>query len=103
MGTYLVTGGAGFIGSHFCRLSLQEKWCDRLVNVDSLTYAGNLNNLSSISGDDRYEFIQQDICEAAPILKIAVTSPDSPGAIALSSNSTVVQPQPGTISPMFTV
>ena len=70
MGTYLVTGGAGFIGSHFCRLSLKEKWCDRLINVDSLTYAGNLNNLSSMSGDKRYEFIQQDILEAAPLLKI---------------------------------
>ncbi len=60
--TLLVTGGAGFIGSNFI---LQEMALGnfRLVNLDKLTYAGNLRNLASISSDARYEFIQGDIAD----------------------------------------
>ena len=61
MKTYLVTGGAGFIGSNFV-LHLLNKHDDiRVVNVDALTYAGNLENLKSIEGDERHVFIQADI------------------------------------------
>lgn len=63
MRTYLVTGGAGFIGSNFV-LYLLEKYQDvKVVNVDKLTYAGNLSNLASVMGDSRHVFCQEDICD----------------------------------------
>ena len=61
--TYLVTGGAGFIGSNFI-LHLLKKYQDvQIVNVDKLTYAGNLENLASVMDDSRHRFIQADICD----------------------------------------
>ena len=67
MKTYLVTGGAGFIGSNFV-LYLLKKHADlRLINVDALTYAGNLENLSSVEKDSRYTFVQADICDREAI------------------------------------
>jgi dTDP-glucose 4,6-dehydratase len=60
----LVTGGAGFIGSAFVRLALRGP-ISRLVNLDKLTYAGNLENLASIADDPRYRFVRGDICDAA--------------------------------------
>jgi dTDP-glucose 4,6-dehydratase len=59
--TILVTGGAGFIGSNFIRLILDRYPKVRIVNLDALTYAGNLDNLRDISCDPRYEFIRGDI------------------------------------------
>jgi dTDP-glucose 4,6-dehydratase len=60
----LVTGGAGFIGSAFIRLVLgNENFTGRVLNFDILTYAGNLDNLVSISDDPRYVFIRGDICD----------------------------------------
>ena len=50
--TWLVTGGAGFIGSNFVRLALTENWCDRLIVLDALTYAGNMENLLPFLGND---------------------------------------------------
>ena len=59
---FLVTGGAGFIGSNFIRYMLKTYPHCRIINLDNLTYAGNLENLENIfSGDDRYEFIKGDI------------------------------------------
>jgi dTDP-glucose 4,6-dehydratase len=61
--TVLITGGAGFIGSAFVRLLIAETdW--RVVNLDKLTYAGNLENLASVDGDPRYRFLHGDICDA---------------------------------------
>ncbi|HEY8803662.1 MAG TPA: dTDP-glucose 4,6-dehydratase [Clostridium sp.] len=63
MKTYLVTGGAGFIGSNFVHYML-EKYSDvKIVNLDKLTYAGNLENLKEIEGNSNYTFIQGDICD----------------------------------------
>ena len=61
----LVTGGAGFIGSAFVRLALGENWAARLVNLDKLTYAGNLENLTAVESDARYRFVQGDILDTA--------------------------------------
>ncbi|MEA2030518.1 MAG: GDP-mannose 4,6-dehydratase, partial [candidate division Zixibacteria bacterium] len=59
----IITGGAGFIGSNFL-LYLVPKYRDTLfVNVDSLTYAGNLSNLKAIEKDDNYTFEQINICD----------------------------------------
>ena len=65
MKTYLVTGGAGFIGSNFVLYMLNKHEAVQLVNVDKLTYAGNLENLKSIEGDPRHIFVQADICDRA--------------------------------------
>lgn len=58
--TMLVTGGAGFIGSNFILQRIEADSCT-LVNLDKLTYAGNLSNLESIAGRSQYEFVQGDI------------------------------------------
>lgn len=70
MKTYLVTGGAGFIGSNFVLYMLKKHEDIRIVNVDMLTYAGNLENLSEIEGDDRHIFVQADICDRARMAQL---------------------------------
>ncbi|MBU3103440.1 dTDP-glucose 4,6-dehydratase [Clostridium gasigenes] len=63
MKTYLVTGGAGFIGSNFVLYMLNKYENIKIVNLDKLTYAGNLENLKLIENDERYVFIKGDICD----------------------------------------
>ena len=58
---FLVTGGAGFIGSAVIRHIIGSTQ-DEVINVDKLTYAGNLESLASVSDSDRYHFEQVDIC-----------------------------------------
>lgn len=58
----LVTGGAGFVGSNFVLEWLQSE-ASPVINLDSLTYAGNLQNLASIEDDPRYQFVHGDICD----------------------------------------
>jgi len=65
MNTILVTGGAGFIGSNFIHYVLRRYPDVRLVNLDSLTYAGNLENLACVSEDLRYTFVKGDIRDRA--------------------------------------
>jgi dTDP-glucose 4,6-dehydratase len=59
----LVTGGAGFIGSNFIIYWLKKYPEDKIVNLDKLTYAGNLENLRSVEKNPNYEFIKGDICD----------------------------------------
>src|SRR5438552_591714 len=59
----LVTGGAGFIGSHFVRQVLASEPETRVVVLDKLTYAGNLSNLSAVERHPKYRFVQGDICD----------------------------------------
>jgi len=66
----LVTGGAGFIGSAFVRLALQGADDIALANVDALTYAGNLENLASVSSDPRYTFFRADVADAPAIEEV---------------------------------
>lgn len=67
MKTYLVTGGAGFIGSNFVLYLLRHHDDVRVVNVDALTYAGNLENLKEVEDDPRHVFVQADIRDRAAI------------------------------------
>ncbi|NML26740.1 GDP-mannose 4,6-dehydratase, partial [Zoogloea dura] len=62
----LVTGGAGFIGANFV-LDWLRASDEPVVNLDALTYAGNLENLASLAGDPRHLFVQGDICDRALI------------------------------------
>lgn len=63
MKSYLVTGGAGFIGSNFIIYMLNKYTDIKIINLDKLTYAGNLENLRSIENDTRYTFVKGDICD----------------------------------------
>ena len=63
MKKYLITGCAGFIGSNFVHYMLKKYDDILLVNLDKLTYAGNLENLKDVEGDTRHIFVQGDICD----------------------------------------
>mgnify|MGYP000570661259 CR=1 FL=1 len=65
----LVTGGAGFIGSALVR-HLVQNTPHNVLNVDALTYAGNLQSLASVAESDRYDFVQANICDTAKITEI---------------------------------
>ena len=65
MKTLLVTGGCGFIGSNFIRWQLETYPDVAIVNVDKLTYAGNLENLADLEGNERHQFLKGDICDRA--------------------------------------
>jgi dTDP-glucose 4,6-dehydratase len=66
----LVTGGAGFIGSSYVRLVRRARPDDLVVNVDALTYAGNLENLRDLEGDGRHVFVRADICDGEAMLDL---------------------------------
>lgn len=74
MKTYLVTGGAGFIGSNFILYMLKKyKEAVTIINVDCLTYAGNLENLKEVESLPNYKFLKIDICDKEAILDIFKT------------------------------
>ncbi len=66
----LITGGAGFIGSNFIRYAMRAHGEWMIVNVDKLTYAGNLANLAEVAGNPRYRFHRADICDAEAVGRI---------------------------------
>ncbi|HIK57945.1 MAG TPA: dTDP-glucose 4,6-dehydratase [Nitrospinaceae bacterium] len=69
MKTYFVTGGAGFIGGNFI-LNLMRSGQAKVINYDKLTYAGNLDTLSSVEGNPNYFFEQGDICDKDRLIKL---------------------------------
>ncbi len=68
--TLLVTGGAGFIGSNFIFYQLEKHPEDRVVCIDSLTYAGNIHTLKPILNDPRFRFVHADICDRAAVFAL---------------------------------
>lgn len=82
----LVTGGAGFIGSAVVRHIINHTQ-DSVVNLDKLTYAGNLDSVSSVANSERYAFVQADICDRAALDKIfAEHQPDAVMHLAAESH-----------------
>jgi dTDP-glucose 4,6-dehydratase len=79
MRTLLVSGGAGFIGGNFVLRSLAQDPALRIVNLDLLTYAGNLDTLQSVRADERHVFVQGDIADHALVAKLLGTF--RPGAL----------------------
>ncbi len=73
----LVTGGAGFIGSNFVRLMLERHPGCRIVNLDKLTYAGNLENLSGLEKEPRHQLVQADICDPQAVGRILEQGADA--------------------------
>ena len=68
----LITGGAGFIGSHVVRLSVNKYPDYLIVNLDKLTYAGNLNNLKEVEDARNYLFEKADICNFELMMEILI-------------------------------
>ena len=69
MALFLVTGGAGFIGSNFIRYFIKKHPHYEILNVDKLTYAGNLQNLKGLEKNKNYSFVKTDICNALAMKK----------------------------------
>lgn len=84
----LITGGAGFIGSHVVRLFVNKYSDYNIYNVDKLTYAGNLANLRDIEKKENYHFIKADICDFEKMMEI-IKQNDIDGIIHLAAESHV--------------
>jgi len=92
----LVTGGAGFIGSAFVRLLMAETGY-QAINLDKLTYAGNLENLVAVEDNARYRFVHGDICDAALVNSlVAESKPDAIVHFAAESHvdRSILSPEP---------
>lgn len=88
MKTIMITGGAGFIGSHVVRLFVKKYPKTHIINLDKLTYAGNLANLKDIEGRKNYTFVKADICDYKRIQEI-LKEYDVDGIIHLAAESHV--------------
>ena len=88
MRSIIITGGAGFIGSHVVRLFVTKYPDYRIINLDKLTYAGNLANLKNIEDRPNYKFVKMDICDFDGIYKLMQTE-HVDGIIHLAAESHV--------------
>ena len=86
--TILITGGAGFIGSHVVRLFVNKYSNYRIINLDKLTYAGNLENLKDVENSDNYSFVKADIADFDTIYPLFVNEKID-GVIHLAAESHV--------------
>lgn len=86
--TILITGGAGFIGSHVVRRFVRKYPHYRIVNLDALTYAGNLKNLADVEGEPNYQFVKADIRDAEAMRRIFAEHKPA-GVIHLAAESHV--------------
>jgi dTDP-glucose 4,6-dehydratase len=86
--TIVITGGAGFIGSHVVRLFVHKYPDYKIINLDKLTYAGNLANLTDIEDEPNYLFVKGDICDAS-LVKELFTEQKVDGVIHLAAESHV--------------
>ena len=84
----LITGGAGFIGSHVVRLFVNKYPNTNIINLDKLTYAGNLENLTDIENAKNYRFVKADICDYSQMLQIFADN-QIDGVIHLAAESHV--------------
>ena len=84
----MITGGAGFIGSHVVRLFVNKYLEYRIINLDKLTYAGNLANLKDVEDKENYVFVKTDICDYE-IIKSLMVKYDIDGIIHLAAESHV--------------
>lgn len=93
----LITGGAGFIGSAFIRLIVREFSQYQMLNLDKLTYAGNLENLAEIASSPRYRFVRGDIAETEFVMQlVAEEKPDAIVHFAAESHvdRSILSPEP---------
>ncbi|RSC93554.1 dTDP-glucose 4,6-dehydratase [Tenacibaculum singaporense] len=88
MRNILITGGAGFIGSHVVRLFVNKYPNDHIINLDALTYAGNLENLKDIEHQPNYTFVKGDICDEG-LVKELFSTYSIDGVIHLAAESHV--------------
>ena len=88
MKTIVITGGAGFIGSHVVRLFVNKYPEYKIINLDKLTYAGNLDNLKDIEDKPNYKFVKMDICDFEGVFKL-MQSEHVDGIIHLAAESHV--------------
>ena len=84
----VVTGGAGFIGSHVVRLFVNKYTEYNIINLDKLTYAGNLANLKDIESKPNYKFVKMDICDFDSVLQL-LKDENVDGIIHLAAESHV--------------
>ena len=88
MRNIIITGGAGFIGTHVVKLFVNKYPDYHIINVDKLTYAGNLNNLTDIADKPNYTFVKADVCDFDAIMSI-FRQYDVDGVIHLAAESHV--------------
>lgn len=88
MKNILITGGAGFIGSHLVRLMVNKYPAYRIINLDKLTYAGNLANLRDVENKQNYAFVKADICDF-PAMQRVLAEYQIDGVIHLAAESHV--------------
>ena len=86
--TIIVTGGAGFIGSHLVKRLVKRYPETRIVNVDALTYAGNMENLTEVEDEPNYVFVKADICDAEAMTRL-FREYEADGVIHLAAESHV--------------
>ncbi len=84
----MITGGAGFIGSHVVRLFVNKYLDYNIINVDKLTYAGNLANLADVENAPNYTFVKADICDFEKMMSL-FTEYNIDGVIHLAAESHV--------------